>query len=488
MTTPTMPLLDLSDDERATVGALRGQITTFAKKNLVKNKYYEGKHKARSLDIAVPPSLSDLEVQVDHPATIVDVLAERILWDGWSSSGDLLGLDQIFKDNDLGIEQSQATIDALICGVAFASVGKGDVNEPEVLITAESPSSATIQYSQRLRRAEAALSQTRNDYGTVIMESLYLPNETIRFERGPNKKLVVVDRDRHNLNRVAMVRLTNQERASDRQGRSEITRAIRYYTDATARTLLGMEINREFYTAPQRYGLGVDPEQFGLDESSTKGQAIKRGWEISMSRMNFIPRDEDTGELPQVGQFAQSSPEPYIAMNRHYAQLLAAAAAIPLTHLGFGSDNPPSADAIRAMESRLVKRAELRQRMFGRAWIEAGRLALLTMAPNEFDENAFSQIGINWLSAATATPAADADRVTKLTAGDTPIVPPTSAVAARMAGLSKQEQEEIGQDRRRETIARLATTIQTAAQNPPAPAGAPTVPARSGDPANAPVG
>lgn len=480
MTTPTLPLLDLTEEEMSTVGSLRGQITTFAKKNAIKNAYYEGKHKARSLDIAVPPNLSDLEVQVDHPATITDVLAERILWDGWSSSGDLLGLDQVFKDNDLGIEQSQATIDALICGVAFVSVGKGDTGEPDVLITAESPSSATIQYSQRLRRAEAALSQTRNDYGTVIMESLYLPNETIRFERR-NKKLVVVDRDQHGLGRVAMVRLTNQERASDRNGRSEITRAIRYYTDATARTLLGMEINREFYTAPQRYGLGVDPEQFGLDESSSKGQAIKRGWEISMSRMNFLPRDEDSGELPQVGQFAQSSPEPYIAMNRHYAQLLAAAAAIPITHLGFGSDNPPSADAIRAMEARLVKRAELRQRMFGRAWIEAGRLALLTADPEGFDEDAFSQIGVNWLSAATATPASDADRVTKLTAQG--IVPPESPVAARMAGLSKEDQEQITQDRRRATVARLAQNIQNAAQSPvPAEPAAPT---DAGVPANA---
>jgi hypothetical protein len=46
-------------------------------------------------------------------------------------------------------------------------------------------------------------------------------------------------------------------------GRSEITKPIRYYTDAAARTLLGLEVNREFYNAPQRIGLNVDEDVRG---------------------------------------------------------------------------------------------------------------------------------------------------------------------------------------------------------------------------------
>lgn len=457
-----LPLLDLSDDERELLGRLRGQITIFSKKNQVKQMYYEGKFKTRLLDIAVPPSLADLDVRCDHPATVADTLAERILWDQWTSaSGNLLGLDRVFNDNNLGVEQSQATIDALICGVSFVAVGKGDTDEPEVLITAESPSAATVEWDARSRRATAALTQLRNEFGTVTHETLYLPNETIRLERVA-KKLTVIDRDEHKLGRVAVARLTNQERAADRNGRSEITPAIRYYTDATVRTLLGMEINREFYTAPQRYGLGVDPEMFGLDESSSRAERVRRGWEISMTRMNFIPRDEETGELPQVGQFQPAPPTPYIEQIKHYAQMIASAAAIPVSHLGFATENPPSADAIKALESRLVKRAEFRQRMFQRTWLEIGRLALLTRdGKAEFDEEAFAEIGVNWLPASTPTPAADADRTGKLI--ESGVVPADSPVAARLAGLSKEDQQQLEQDRRRTTISRLASTLESAA-------------------------
>ena len=46
--------------------------------------------------------------------------------------------------------------------------------------------------------------------------------------------------------------MPNRMRASDVSGRSEITPAVRYYTEAAVRTLTGMEVHREVYQAPQR--------------------------------------------------------------------------------------------------------------------------------------------------------------------------------------------------------------------------------------------
>ena len=69
--------------------------------------------------------------------------------------------------------------------------------------------------------------------------------------------------------------------------------------------------------------------------------------------------------------------------------------------------NPASADAIRAGEARLVKRAERRQVSFGRAWLEVGRLALLVR--DGVVPDSFSSLGTRWRDAATPTRAAAAD-------------------------------------------------------------------------------
>lgn len=299
--------LALDDDEERLVGQMRAQIRKFAAKNAIKNDFYEGKQKTRQLDIAVPPGLQDLAVSMGWPGTAVDVLEERLDFLGWTSVQDLMGLDDVFRENSLGVEAGRGHLDALITGTDFVTVGRGDTNygEPDVLVTVESASSATTLRNYRARRSEAGLSQTRNEFGAVEMETLYLPNSTIGFARNERtKKLEVISRDDHNAGRVFMARLVNRDRASDLDGRSEITRPVMYYTDAAIRTMLGMEINREFYTAPSRYALGADPEQFGVNEDSTESEKRQAGWKAAMGRFNVIPRTED-GLAPTVGSFTQ---------------------------------------------------------------------------------------------------------------------------------------------------------------------------------------
>jgi len=60
-----------------------------------------------------------------------------------------------------------------------------------------------------------------------------------------------------------------------------------------------------------------------------------------------------------------------------YAQLLSQATGIPSNLLGFDTGNPTSAEAITAMETRLIKIAEDKQEMFSMGWLEVARLALL---------------------------------------------------------------------------------------------------------------
>lgn len=458
-----LPTLRLSEDEAAAVGLLRQQLYKVNWKNQFKSDLYEGKHCARDLEISAPEGLAELvKAVIGWPGTVVDVLEERLEFQGWTSATDL-GLGGVLADNDLEVESGRGHLDALTYGCGFAAVGRGDsaAGEPDILVSAESTESCTVDWDYRLRRARSGLSQTRNASGVVVMETLYLPDETIRFEmvRG---QLVVADRDRHNLGRVPIARMVNRERASDVHGRSEITRAVTYLTDAAIRTLLGMEINREFYTSPKWTALNADPAVFDMEEGNSAEENRRAGWKATQGRLNVIPPQEDANGDPvdvRLHEFRPAPPTPYIDQIKAYSQLLAAESGIPAPYLGFVTDNPSSADSIRQQEYRLVKRAERRQKSFGLAWREVAYLALLL--GGGVDPAEFRQVSVKWRDAATPTRAAAADEAAKLIGAG--VLPPDSTVTYDRVGLSAQEQDQLARDRQRSTVTDLVSGLRSAA-------------------------
>lgn len=453
MTTPAiaLPTLKLSKDEESAATLLRSRLTAVAPKNKKKSQAYEGKTPPEDLGIAAPKDLPDLiNAVMGWPGTVVDVTEERLDWRGWITSPDV-ELLSVFQDNHLDVESGGGHLDALIYGCGFVAVGSGvvEIGEPDVLVSVESTESCTVEWDYRLRRAKSALSQTRDEHGVVVMETLYLPNESIRFEKSPGGRVSVVHRDQHGLGRVPVARLLNRERASDMTGRSEITRAVEYYTRAAVRTLSGMEINREFYISPKWTALNTDPEVFGMDEDASPEANRRAGWRATAGNMNVIPPqvDEDGNPVePKLHEFRPAPPTPFIEQIRSYSQLLAAESGIPAPYLGFVTDNPSSADSIRQQEYRLVKRAERRQRSFGMAWLEVARLAL--MIRGDFDPVAFRDVSVSWRDAATPTRAAAADEAQKLIAAG--VLPPTSSVTYDRIGLSPQDQQRLESERRRE--------------------------------------
>ena len=269
------------------------------------------------------------------------------------------------------------------------------------------------------------------------------------------------------MNRVFVVLFPNRPKADHPFGRSEITQAVRSYTDQAVRTLLGMEVNREFYSAPQRYLLGAESSMFEKADGS-----IATGWETVMGRMLAVPKDED-GEKPEIGQFNPSSPAPYLEQVKGLSQLLAAEASLPASYLGFVTDNPTSADAIRQAEARLIKRAERRQVTFGRAWREVAYLALL-IKDGSVPEN-FNELEVKWRDAATPTRSAAADEAVKLVGAG--VLSADSEVTYDRIGLTPAEQLTLKADKRRmralETVKAIAsvTPATPADDAPPAPDG-----------------
>lgn len=447
-----LPSLTLSADEVELVRQMEANLAGFELSNRVKLAYYEGRQRVEQLGISIPPRLQNLNIVVGWAGTAVDVIEERLDWFGWRGD-ESLGLEDIYVENDLDVESGLAHLDALIYGTSFAIVGTG-VDDGLPLVTVHSPMGTTGVWDPYRRRLAAAMSMVRGEAGQPDEVTLYLPDQTVTAVRSFGD-WSVEDRDRHNLGRVPVVQFENRARTGVR-GRSEISHTVRSLTDQAVRTMLGMEVNREFYSAPQRYAINVSEQSFEDGDGN-----VKTGWEQIMGRVWAVPYDEDNPErpTPQVGQFTPASPTPYLDQIRGLSQVLAAEAAVPANYMGFQTDNPASADAIRAGESRLVKRSERRQKSFGRGWREVGRLALLVRDGRVAEE--YRGVDVAWQDAATPTRAAAADEASKLISAG--VLPPDSRVTFDRLGLTPMEQQQLASDRRR-TAGRAAVDAILAAR------------------------
>lgn len=445
--------MSLSPDEQYLLDRLSTKLRGHQTRNIELEYYYEGKNRLKDFRISIPPQLAAAETVVGWPGTVVSVLEERLDLEGFIAPSSL-GVDEIYRQNNLDSEGSLGHTDAFIYGTGFIVIGKGAEGEPDPLITIESPNRMTGYYDLRLRRLTSALLMNYDGKGRPVSGVLYLPDETITISY-ENGNWFDVDRDVHNMGRVPVVPLVNNPRSSDPNGRSEITRAVKSYTNSAMRTMLGAEIAREFYSAPQRYILGADESAF----TDSDGNPLNP-WSVYQGRILALPYNETEGQMPQVGQFQANSTQPYFEQIRSLAQMLAAEAAIPASYLGFQTDNPASADAIRQMEARLVKRAERRQGQFGRAWAEAMKIAVMVRdgeMPTEANE-----IRAIWRDAATPTRAAAADEATKLIAAG--VLLPDSEVTYNRIGLSDSDKQVLKTEklmaRGTDLLAQLTRTIE----------------------------
>lgn len=451
-------LSELSDVEEQTRLRLIGQLRRAQVANVRQMSYYEGARLVRDLGIAIPPHLRDVEAVVAWPEIVVDVISERLRWRGWLSSVDY-GLDAVFRQNRLRVEAGQAVLDALICGLAFMAVGTGRDGEPDVLVTPESPNRMTATWSRRLRRAVDGLLEVSDEYGRLTGWNLYLPDETIRTER-VNGRLVVVDRDQHGLGRVPIAILRNRPRSERDYGRSEITRAVRSLTDNGMRTLLGMEVSREFYGAPQRALMGADESMFVDEDGNPTG-----GWAAVIGRMLMAPRDEN-GDVPTPYTFQAASPQPFSDILRTLTQLMSSTTGIPAHHLGFTTDNPASEGAIKRADERLDKRSEDRQDQFDLGLLELADLCVLWSTGDLPDPDA--EIESSWVPVATVAPGAQADRAGKMIASGA--LDPSWDFTLEQYGLTDEEIRRVKRERlrmgTRSAVDRLAAAAAVARQDP----------------------
>ena len=119
-------------------------------------------------------------------------------------------------------------------------------------------------------------------------------------------------------------------------------------------------------------------------------------WRATISSMLQFTKDSD-GDHPIVGQFQAASMTPHHEQLKMYASAFAGETGLTLNDLGFETDNPTSADAIRAGHENLRLLARKAQRTFGTGFLNTGYLAACVRDNKPYERNEIYQSKPRWL-------------------------------------------------------------------------------------------
>lgn len=413
--------------------------------NKASEDFYTGEYITNTLNIAVPPDLAGkLQVASDWPATVVDSYAERMRFLGWSDSGRY-GMAEVSEVSGTSLAIKEAVLDSLIFGIGFTAM---EPDENGVWVAhAVPPTEGTIMWDSFNRRPVAGM-RTRHLIDGSKQTVLYLDNGIAYV--GDNNE--VMDFVPHTLGMPSIIRVRNSIRSTKWYGRSMITKPVQYYTIAACRTLQGMELNREFYTYPQRWLKNGTMDMFIDSDNPSESEKVQAGFKATTGSMLTLPppADPDDPEM-ELHQFSSSPPTPFIEQVRAYSQLMSSATGIPVAYLGFSTENPPSADAIRAWLDRLIlgcrnqqelMNADLRRLGWMAAWLNGNRRPW-----NEF----VTGVKERWDDPASPTLGSDADAIVKLSG----FIDPTSDWALDKLRIPDDQRARIRQNARVQQLSRL---------------------------------
>jgi hypothetical protein len=369
------------------------------------SRYYEGTQPLEYMSQELVRELDGRirQVIVNWPRLVVDSLEERLDVEGFQINQKVQDrLWEFWQNNGLDEASQQAHIDALVHRRSYVIVGTGDPGEP--VITVESAQQVYAERDPRTRKVTSAIKRWTDEDGVVEWLTLYLPNETVWYTSGDAGQTWEEPRvDSHGLGVVPVVPLVNRGRILDPDGVSELADVVPL-SDAACKIATDMMISAEFHAMPRRMVVGLSED----DQMDQDGRPISK-WAQIAGRVWTI--DALPSEV-HAQQFSEADLTNFHQTLNTLARMVASMSGLPPHFLGYSDANPASADAIRSAETRLIKRAERRQRAFGGAWEQVMRLALAVSGEPEPD--GIDALETVWRDASTPTIAQRADAVVKL--------------------------------------------------------------------------
>lgn len=323
---------------------------------LERYRYYEMKKDDLSPGMVIPAEIRNLfKSTLGWCGKAVDSMADRLVFREFSD--DIFGFNEIFNMNNPDTFFDSAILSALISSCCFIYISTGEEDFPRLQVIEGSNATGVIDPITGLLREGYAVLK-RDEYGRPETEAYFMPNKTLIYE---NSKLE--EQYAHAVPYPLLVPIIHRPDAVRPFGRSRITRAGIYFQKYAQRTLERADISAEFYSFPQKYVVGTSQDAEPMDK-----------WKATISTLLEFTKDEE-GDSPKLGQFTQQSMSPFTEQLRTAAAGFAGETGLTLDDLGFVTDNPSSAEAIKSSHEQIRISSKKAQRCFGSGFLNVGYLA-----------------------------------------------------------------------------------------------------------------
>lgn len=367
---------------------MRGEFMNYKGQAYLKNKldtkrirvkkrymYYEMKNGIKDIYGIIPPNMKKIQEVIGWSSKAVDSLADRIVFDNFEN--DYFKINEIFKMNNKDIFVDSAILSALISSCSFIYISADENGYPRLQVIDGSNATGTIDTTTNMLIEGYAVLE-RDEHQKPTIEAYFTKEET-QFYYGGKLDLIIENPAPYAL----LVPIINRPDDVRPFGHSRISRACMSLTQSALRTLQRSEISAEFYSFPQKYVVGMSEEAEFNNRLATLSSFLR------------IDKDED-GEKPVLGQFQQQSMAPHIEQLKSIASLFAAETGLTLDDLGFVTNNPSSAEAIKASHENLRLTARKAQRTFGSALLNVGYLSACLRDNYSYERFAFCNTVPTW--------------------------------------------------------------------------------------------
>ena len=356
---------------------LRKKLNLYQSRVNLRYKYYAMQHYRAPIGITIPA-----HVRAKYRATLgwtakgVDCLADRLVFREFTN--DDFNVTEIFDRNNPDILFDSAILAALIGSCCFIYISKGEDDEVRLQVIEASNATGVIDPITGLL-VEGYAVLARDDYNQPTLEAYFEPNATHFIPKNGRPYSVA-----NEAGIPLLVPVIHRPDAVRPFGRSRITRSGMYYQKEAEQTFERANITAEFYSWPQKYIIGLDPD---AEQLETYKATVSSLLTISAS---------DGGEKPSIGQFTTASMSPFTEQLRTAAAGFAGEMGLTLDDLGFVSDNPSSVEAIKASHENLRLAGRKAQRSLGAGLLNVAYVAACLRDEFHYARSQFVRTTVKW--------------------------------------------------------------------------------------------
>ena len=427
-------------------------------------RVYEGKVGLHNLPAYVPDRYKTMHLGCPWPEIAVQSVVERsrfgkfVFPEGSDEAADKLS--EIADRCDLAAGYQSGLTDALIAGVSFVAVVRDEVGASLRWHTARSAAGIWDYAHGRLKCGFAIVDRARKRSAASGDEHTDTVPSKVDFytERGC-WELTRSGREWEaawlpdDMGEPRMLALTFRPDGSHPLGRSRFTEPMRGIVQEYMANALNLHVASEYTALGQKWVTGLTDAQYD-DLAESK-------WKFNADNVVLLTDNPSSGSNPQLGNFTQQSMEPILSVKRSLATDFAAAASIPVSELLSQDSNPTSAEAITAMENKLIALVESMNGLNQRVLRRVGLMLMAVDSNTGLDGLTDAQKGVmvHMRRPETTSAAAQSDSAMKRVSAFPWMA--TSDVIIEDLGYSTDQEERLKSDRDRYEARQM---VQQAAQ------------------------